>query len=191
MKENIEKDIVAGLGEAEARVLYEEGKSNKPIEAPSKTVKDIVRSNVCTYFNLVFLIISILLILVGSFRDLTFLPIIFANTLIGIVQEIRSKKVIDELTMLNAPKATVIRDGKAREIMVENLVLGDIVEFKSGNQICADAVIVRGQVSVNESLLTGEADEIGKSTDDELLSGSYIVSGTCLARLTKVQKRIF
>lgn len=186
MKENIEKDVVVGLGEAEARVLYEEGKSNKPIEAPSKTVKDIVRSNICTYFNLVFLIISILLILVGSFRDLTFLPIIFANTLIGIVQEIRSKKVIDELTMLNAPKTTVIRDGKAREIMVENLVLGDIVEFKSGNQICADAVIVRGQVSVNESLLTGEADEIGKSTDDELLSGSYIVSGTCLARLTKV-----
>ena len=120
MKENIEKDIVAGLGEAEARVLYEEGKSNKPIEAPSKTVKDIVRSNVCTYFNLVFLIISILLILVGSFRDLTFLPIIFANTLIGIVQEIRSKKVIDELTMLNAPKETVIIDCKAREIMVEN-----------------------------------------------------------------------
>lgn len=186
MEEIEDKNLIDGLSEARARELYANGKCNTPIEAPSKTVKDIIRENVCTYFNLVFLIISILLIMVGSFRDLTFLPIILANTLIGIVQEVRSKKVIDELTMLSAPKATVIRDGKRREIAVENLVLGDVVEFKSGNQICADAVVIDGQVSVNESLLTGEADEIAKGRDDELLSGSFVVSGSCLAKLTKV-----
>lgn len=181
-----EKEKISGLTEAEARRIYMEGKSNLPIQAPSKTVKEIVKENVCTYFNLVFAIIAVLLIMVGSFRDLSFLPIIIANTLIGIVQEIRSKKVIDELTMLNAPKAIVVRDSKEREIPVEDLVLGDIVIFKSGNQICADAEVVSGQVSVNESLLTGEADEITKTEGDELLSGSYINSGICHARLTRV-----
>lgn len=186
VKDKKMKEKFTGLSSVEARTLYEEGKSNLPIQAPSKTVLDIVKENVYTYFNLVFLIISILLIIAGSFRDLTFLPIIIANTLIGIVQEIRSKKVIDELTMLNAPMAVVLRDGKESEMPVEDLVLGDIVIFKSGNQICADAEIVDGQVSVNESLLTGEADEIAKGEGDELLSGSFIVSGKCLARLVRV-----
>ncbi len=184
--EDKEMTKLTGLSEAQARELYAQGKSNIPIEAPSKTVKEIVRENICTYFNLVFLIIAILLIMVGSFRDLTFLPIIISNTLIGIIQEIRSKKVIDKLTMLNAPTAKVLRDGQTREISVENLVEGDVVVFTSGNQICADAKIIEGQVSVNESLLTGEADEIAKVHGDELLSGSFIVSGTCYARLTKV-----
>lgn len=184
--EDVKKGSIKGLTEEEARRLYASGKSNVPIEAPSKTVKEIVRSNVCTYFNLVFLIVAILLIAVGSFRDLTFLPIIVANTCIGIFQEVRSKKVIDELTMLSAPSTKVIRDEKVREITSEQLVLGDVVIFESGNQIPADAEIIDGQVCVNEALLTGEEDEITKSIGDELLSGSFIVSGTCRARLTKV-----
>ena len=138
----MKKEEIKGLTEKEVQKLMEEGKSNTPIEAPSKTIKEIVRDNTLTYFNLVFLIIAILLILVGSFRDLTFLPIIIANTLIGIIQEIRSKKVIDELTMLNAPTATVVREGKEKEIPIENLVLNDIVLFKSGDQICADAEVI-------------------------------------------------
>lgn len=184
----MKKEEIKGLTEKEVQKLMEEGKSNTPIEAPSKTIKEIVRDNTLTYFNLVFLIIAILLILVGSFRDLTFLPIIIANTLIGIIQEIRSKKVIDELTMLNAPTATVVREGKEKEIPIENLVLNDIVLFKSGDQICADAEVIEGRVCVNEALLTGEEDEILKKEKDELLSGSFIVSGSCYARLTKVGK---
>lgn len=177
---------IFGLTNEEAQQNYLNGKSNIPVEAPSKTVKEIIKNNTLTYFNLVFFFITILLITVGSFRDLTFLPIIIANTLIGIIQEIRSKKVIDELTMLHAPTATVIREGKEKEIKIEQLVLDDIVLFKSGDQICADAIIIDGKVSVNESLLTGEEDEITKKAEDELLSGSFVVSGTCYARLTKV-----
>lgn len=104
-----------------------------------------------------------LLIIVGSFRDLTFLPVIIANTLIGIIQEIRAKETLDKLSVLNAPRAKVIRDGKESEIPAEKLVLDDIVVFGAGNQICADAIVLDGEVSVNESLLTGEADEITKN----------------------------
>lgn len=184
----MEERKIQGLNEKEAKEYYLEGKSNIPVEAPSKTIKEIVKGNIFTYFNYIFLIIAILLILVGSFRDLTFLPIILANTLIGIVQEIRSKKVIDELTMLNSPTAIVVREGIQKEIPIQNLVLNDIVLFKSGDQICADAKVISGHVCVNESLLTGEEDEITKVEEDELLSGSFIISGSCYARLTKVGK---
>lgn len=179
------KDI-KGLTSLEAKKLYDEGKRNYSVTPPSKTKKEIVHDNVFTYFNFVFFIIAILLILVGSFRDLTFLPVIIANTLIGIFQEIKAKKVLDELTMLNTPRANVVRDGTELSIPTENLVLGDTVIFRAGNQIPADAKIISGNVAVNESLLTGEADEISKTVDDELLSGSFIVSGSCYAILTKV-----
>lgn len=182
---------IKGLTEEEVKKQFIYGNSNIPVEAPSKTIKEIIKDNVFTYFNLVFLILAILLIIVGLFRDLTFLPVILANTLIGIIQEIRSKKVIDELTMLNSPTATVVRDGKQKEIQIQDLVLNDVVVFKSGDQICADAKILNGQVCVNESLLTGEEDEITKKENDELLSGSFIISGSCYAMLTKVGKESY
>ena len=156
------------------------------MEPPSKTTAEIVKSNVCTYFNLIFLIIAIFLILAGSFRDLTFLPVIIANTLIGIVQEIKAKKTLEKLSVLNAPKATAIRDGAEVTLAAEDLVLDDIVVFTAGKQICADAVVLEGEVQVNESLLTGESDEITKRPGDELMSGSFIVSGSCKSRLTQV-----
>ena len=177
---------IFGLTEEEAVKLEEDGKNNFLVLPPSKSKKQIVKENTLTYFNLVFLFLAILLILVGSFRDLTFLPVIIANALIGIIQEFRAKKVLDELQMMDVPTAKVVREGKTYEIPTENLVLGDIVVFSSGDQICADAVVVKGAVSVNESLLTGEAEEIKKDVDDELLSGSFIISGKCYAKLTKV-----
>ena len=133
----------------------EKGLWNKKAESATKTTKEIVKSNVFTYFNLIFLVIALLLIGVGAFRDLTFLPIIIANTLIGIVQEIRSKKVLDDLSILNSPKTRVIRDGSKKEIPADELVLDDIVELSAGGQIPADAVVLNGQLNVNESLLTG------------------------------------
>ncbi len=177
---------IFGLSEEEAVKLEEEGKNNFLVFPPSKTKEQIIKENIFTYFNFVFFILSILLICVGSFRDLNFLPVIIANALIGIFQELKAKKVLDQLQMINVPTAKVLRDGKVYDISTENLVLGDIVEFSSGNQICADAVVVKGKVSVNESLLTGESDEIKKEKNDELLSGSFIVSGKCYAKLTKV-----
>lgn len=162
------------------------GWTNKAVEPPSKTTKEIVHENVFTYFNLIFVVLAVLLCLVGSFRDLTFLPVIIANTLIGIIQEIRAKQVLYKLTMLNAPRASVVRDGKRTVINAEDLVVDDIVIFKAGDQVCADAEVSAGEVQVNESLLTGEADEITKRKGDKLMSGSFIVSGQCHARLDKV-----
>lgn len=162
------------------------GWTNKGVEPPSKTTKEIVHENVFTYFNLIFVVLAVLFCLVGSFRDLTFLPVIIANTLIGIIQEIRAKQVLDKLTMLNAPRASVVRDGKRTVINAEDLVVDDIVIFKAGDQVCADAEVSAGEVQVNESLLTGEADEITKRKGDKLMSGSFIVSGQCHARLDKV-----
>ena len=182
----IKVDPKKGLSHDQVRKMKRAGAINESVKPPSKSVQEIVRSNVFTYFNFVFLIITIILICVQSWRDITFLPLIIANTLIGIFQEMRAKSVLDKLTMLNAPTARVIRDGKEQEIPAEKLVQNDVVVFRAGNQIPADAVILTGEVAVNEALLTGEADEIRKGKDGELMSGSFIVSGECTAQLTKV-----
>lgn len=179
-------DIDVGLTSGQVEQRKDEGFDNKPVEAPSKTVKEILADNILTYFNLLFAILAALIIAVGSYRDLTFLPVIIANMLIGIFQELRSKSVLDKLTMLNAPITSVIRDGEEINVPSKELVLDDIAVFRSGNQISADAIVVGGSVSVNESLLTGESDEIVKKEGDRLMSGSYIVSGSCRARLEKV-----
>lgn len=179
-------DIRYGLNSDQVNEYFENGWSNEPVEPPSKTVPEIIKSNLFTYFNLVFAVLAALLILAGSFRNLTFLPVILANLFIGIIQEIRAKNTLDKLSVLNAPKALVVREGRQFSIPAEELVLDDIVIFKAGNQICADAIVVDGEVSVNGSLLTGESDEISKKPGDELMSGSFIVSGECYARLDKV-----
>lgn len=181
-------DYKKGLTSQQVQEHYLHGWTNKAVDPPSKTTKEIVYENMFTYFNLIFVVLAVLLCLVGSFRNLTFLPVIIANTLIGIIQEIRAKQVLDKLTMLNAPKALVVRNGKKTEINAEELVLDDIVIFKAGDQVCADAEVCAGEVQVNESLLTGESDEITKRSGSKLMSGSFIVSGQCHARLDKVGK---
>ncbi|MBR0511961.1 MAG: cation-translocating P-type ATPase [Ruminococcus sp.] len=187
----IRADFDTGLTSAQVSQRISEGMDNTPVEAPSKTVKEILADNIFTYFNLIFVILSVLLIIVGSYRDLTFMPIIIANALTGIIQELRSKSVLDKISVLNAPVTTVVRDGEVKTVPSKDLVLDDIVIFKAGNQISADAVVVDGNVSVNESLLTGESDEISKKPGDTLMSGSYIVSGSCRARLEKVGRESY
>ena len=179
-------EVESGLNQKQVQEYVRCGWTNEPVEPPSKTVTEIIKSNLFTYFNLVFAVLAVLLIIAGSFRSLTFLPVILANLFIGIIQEIRAKNTLDKLSVLNAPKAVVVRDGKHMEIPAENLVLDDIVIFKAGNQICADAIVVEGEISANESLLTGESDEITKKPGDVLMSGSFVVSGKCYARLDKV-----
>ena len=178
--------VLVGLGEAEVATRVERGEVNKADIKTDKTKREIVLSNVCTYFNLIFLIISILLIVVGSFRNLTFLPIIIGNTVIGIVQELRAKKTLEKMNLLNAPHADVLRDGKLQNILSQELVKDDIVLLSAGKQICADATVISGSIHVNESLLTGEVDEIEKTPGSTLMSGSFVVSGECYAKLERV-----
>ena len=189
--DRVKADFNVGLTSAQVEERVEAGLDNKPVESPSKTVKEILIDNLCTYFNLIFVILSVLLIIVGSYRDLSFMPIIIANALTGIIQELRSKSVLDKIKVLNAPVTTVVRDGEVKTVPSKDLVRDDIVVFKAGNQISADAIVVDGNVAVNESLLTGESDEVAKKPGDKLMSGSYIVSGSCRARLEKVGKESY
>ena len=179
-------DYRKGLTSQQVQEHRLHGWTNRAVESASKTTKEIIHENVFTYFNLIFAVLAVLLCIAGSFRDLTFLPVIIANTLIGIIQEVRAKQVLDKLSMLNAPRSAVVRDGKKKIVDSEELVLDDIVIFKAGSQVCADAEVCAGEVQVNESLLTGESDEITKRRGDKLMSGSFIVSGQCHARLDKV-----
>ncbi|MBF8808290.1 MAG: cation-translocating P-type ATPase [Enterococcus lacertideformus] len=160
--------------------------TNKTIDTSFKTNKQIVFQNIFTYFNLIFIVLAVLLCVVGSYKNLTFLPVIIANTGIAIYQEIRSKKILDNLNVLNTTKVTVVRNGLESKIDIEDLVLDDIVLLETGQQIPADGVILSGKLQVNEALLTGEADEITKEVEDYLMSGSFVVSGSAYVRLDKV-----
>lgn len=175
-----------GLTSEEVRKRIDNGQTNHTDISTQKTVGQIVKSNLLTYFNLIFLILTVLLCIVGSFRNLTFLPVIIGNTVIGIFQELRAKKTLDKMSMLNAPHSIVVRDGEQQQIQSEELVKDDIIILSAGNQICADATVLSGSISVNEALLTGESDEIKKKSSDGLMSGSFVVSGQCYAKLDKV-----
>lgn len=175
-----------GLSDTEVATRIEQGLVNQTNITTGKSIRSIFSTNIFTYFNLIFLIISVLLIYVGSYRNLTFLPIIIGNTLIGIIQELRAKKILDKMNIIHAPHSKVVRNGVQGQIRSETLVKDDLILLSAGNQICADAVVVQGMVQVNEALLTGEADEIEKNPGSNLLSGSFVVSGQCYAQLERV-----
>lgn len=189
MDNNVENNINSefnGLTAAEVNARIEAGKINIADDSSDRTTGKIIRDNLLTYFNLIFLVITVLLCIAGAFRDLTFLPIIIGNILIGVVQELRAKKTLDKMKILNAGHAVVIRGGKRQKVTAEELVIDDLVWLSSGDAICADSVVVSGEITVNESMLTGEADGIVKKENEELLSGSFVVSGEGYARLTRV-----
>ena len=176
-----------GLTEAEAAARAAAGWDNRPVEPPTRTTGQIVRENLLTYFNLVFLVLALCLVAVkASILNLSFVIVVIINAVIGIVQELRSKKALDALNILTAPQCAVVREGREKRVDVSSLVRDDIVLFSTGEQVCADAVVVDGTCLVNEALVTGEADEIRKAPGDTLLSGSFLVSGMCRARLTAV-----
>ncbi len=177
---------ITGLSHAEVQERQNRGLTNKSETKLTKSVSRIICENVFTFFNLFNLAIGACVALVGEFRNLLFLGVIFSNTLIGIVQEIRSKRMVDKLSLMTMPRARVLREGKETDIHFEELVLGDVIKLTSGCQIGADAEVLEGSVEVNEALLTGEADAIFKSAGGELLSGSFIVSGACCARVIRV-----
>ena len=177
---------IHGLTAAEVESRRAAGLTNCPPRSPTKTTGEIVRDNICTYFNLVFLVLALMLLSVGSWLNMGFLGIVFWNTLIGIIQQLRAKKTIDELTLVSAHKVRCLRDGQWVELLSDELVQDDVVEIRAGEQIAADAVVLDGTAQANESLLTGEARPIAKNPGDGLRSGSFLAAGHCVARLTKV-----
>ena len=186
-----QNNVIMGLNENEVAARVNAGLVNKADISTDKSVKEIIRSNTLTYFNLIFFIIAVLLCVVGSFRNLTFLPVVIGNSLIGIFQEIRAKKTLEKMSILNAPHAVAIRSGRQVKISTDELVKDDVVVFSAGDQICADAVVISGNIKVNEALLTGESDEIEKVGGSSLMSGSFVVSGQCCARLVNVGEEAY
>ncbi len=175
-----------GLTDQEVAERVQRQKTNRLPSKASKSVFSIVFSNVFTYFNAIFAFLAVLLIVAGSYKNLTFLPVVIANTIIGIVQQLRAKKVLDELALLDASSYIAVRGGMDVIVPSDELVQDDLVRLQSGQQIPADAIVVAGEAGVNEALLTGESDEVQKHEGDELRSGSYVTAGTLLARLTHV-----
>lgn len=175
-----------GLTQEQVKLRYDQGKYNKLPEPSTKSTKDILKDNICTRFNLYNLLIALALVFVGAWSNIAFFLIIVLNALIGIMQELRAKKLIEELSILSAPQVLVIRDGQFQEIETGGLVQDDIMILESGMQICADAMVERGRIEVNEALLTGESDPILKETGDILLSGSSVISGQCRASVIHV-----
>lgn len=177
---------INGLTNREVEEKIALGKVNKINFETSESISTIIKKNIFTYFNVIFMILAILVAFAGAFRNLTFLIVVTINVLIGIFQQIRSKMVLDKLSLLDKCKYSIIRDNKEIIVYSDELVEGDYVKLSSGNQVPADGVVVDGKLFVNESLLTGEQDEGEKMVNSNLLSGSFVVSGSAIVKLTNV-----
>ena len=182
----LQADPAEGLSPQETKLRQSNGLSNIMPPSNTKSEGQIIKENVLTFFNLIFLVLALCLCLVGSFKNLMFLLVAAANTVVGSFQEIRAKRAVDKLTLVAAGTAKAIRSGQRISVRTDQLVRDDIVEFAAGDQICADAVVRDGQLQVNESLLTGEADAILKNPGDTLKSGSFVISGRARVQLTHV-----
>lgn len=179
---------MTGLTNEQVKQRIEEGKVNANENPNTRTYKQIVLENTLTFFNFLNLVLLVLVLVVGSFKNSMFVMIIIINTVIGIIQEIRAKKTIDKLAILTESKAVVLREGKKWSISTEKLVLDDLIFLKTGDQIPADAKVLEGSLEVNESLLTGEADNLSKNVGDELFSGSFVTSGEACCQVIHVGK---
>ena len=177
---------IQGLSQREVDERVAAGKRNVIQNKSSRTISQILRTNICTFFNLLNVILLVLVITVGSVKNMFFILLAVANTLVGTIQEIRAKRTLDKLRILTISHIPVIRDGVQSEIPVDQLVPDDIMILKTGSQIPADAVVIDGSMDVNESLLTGESDSIYKTPGAAVLSGSFVTAGTAMCRVTKV-----
>ena len=184
----LDVDITQGLTTELVEKRVSEGLVNGSGDDKGKSYLEIVLTSVFTFFNMLYFAITIILIIVGRSDQLIFLFAVIPNIIIGLVQEIISKKKVDKLRLMSAPVATVIRDSQKLEIPTGDVVLDDIIMYSAGKQICADSVVLDGSIEVNEALLTGEADAIPKTKNAKLFAGSFVSSGTCVARVDKVGK---
>ena len=184
--ERFHPNYVSGLTAEQAASRTRDGLINGTDEIKTKSISRIIRDNVVTFFNILNCILAALVISVGSYKNLLFMGVIICNTMIGIIQEVRAKKAIDKLSIISTPKAHVIRDGKEEKIPVGSIVLDDVISLSAGNQVPADCIIMEGQCEVDESLLTGESDPVSKAPGSTLLSGSFLVSGKCHAKVEHI-----
>lgn len=186
---NIERytpDVNIGLNDVQVKSRIDENLVNYDITVRTKTIPRIICLNLFTLFNFLNLFLGLLIILVGAYKNLLFLGVVFCNTIISIIQEIRSKIIVDKLALISSVKTTVIRNGQKIEINNDEIVLDDVLELKTGNQVVTDSIIMSGQCLVNESFITGESDPILKKKNDKLLSGSFIISGMCHVKVDAV-----
>lgn len=183
----MKEKIVTGLNSAQVEERVKAGKVNKSSDSASKTNWDIVKSHTLTYFNFLNIFLAVLVFISGEIKNATFLFVVIANSVIGIAQEIKVKKLIDKLSVITASKAKVTRDGGVREIPVNQVVIDDVMLLESGNQICSDSVVLTSEgLEVNESMLTGESRPVKKKSGDKLFSGSFVTAGSCVCRVEHV-----
>ena len=177
---------IEGLTIKEVQKRINSGKVNYDTTTPSKSIKQILLENTCTLFNFINLVLAVAIILVGSYKNLFFLGVVICNTLISTIQEIRAKKIVDKLSIISSSKAKVIRDGKKLEIDINEIVLDDVIIYELGDQIITDSKIIKGGCEVDESFITGESKTIAKKENDTVLSGSFVVSGSVVAKVIHV-----
>ena len=184
----MEAESLYGLTSKEVEERRKRGEGGTAAEKITKTKGQIVRENVFTLFNFLNFLIAALLFAVGAYSNMLFICIIILNIVIGIFQELKAKKLVDELSILNRPTVRVKRDGKEQKISLDEIVRDDLMILESGDQICSDAVVADGTLEVNESLLTGESDAIPKEKGEGLYSGSFVISGRVYAKVVHVGK---
>lgn len=182
---------LTGLTDKEVAVKIKQGRVNKTLSKRSDSIGKIIARNIFTIFNLVNLILAFMVLIVGSYKNLLFIFIAIANTLISTINEIRAKKTIDKMRLISEQKPTVIRNGRTIQIPIDNIVDGDLIVFSLGDQILVDSEIISGNVEVNEAFISGESDNIVKHPGDKLTSGSFVVSGTCKAKVVAVGNENF
>lgn len=181
-----EDKLNTGLTKEEVEERIKNKQVNYDTSVPTKSIKTIIKENVFTLFNLINILLGVAVLCVGSYKNLLFLIIIFCNTAISIIQEINSKKAVDKLSVLAEAKVNCLRDGIKQEIGINDIVLDDVLILEAGNQIVTDCVLLDGEVEVNESFITGESDAIYKKQGDTLLSGSFVISGKCMAEVIHI-----
>ena len=187
-----EEKKLTGLNEEQVNIRIKEGKVNYVPKAPSRTFGQILRANLFTSFNAINVVLAVIIILAGSPKNAIFVGVIFVNTLIGVAQELRAKDILEKLSVISMAQAKVLRNGEINEIPIDNIVLDDVLYLETGMQVLADAEVIENNgLEVDESMLTGESDAIGKREGDALLSGSFIVAGECYARVNKVGKETY
>ena len=181
-------DVKVGLTNEQVALRVKAKQTNKVKKVVGKSYLQIFVTNICTFFNLLGFIIFLLMALCGSWSNMMFVVVILANTVVGIFQEIRSKIAVEKLSIVSEPTVDALRDGQKQNIKTQQIVLDDILMYSAGKQICTDAIILDGEVEVNESMLTGESEPIKKRMGDMLYSGSFVVSGNCTCQVTAVGK---
>ena len=179
-------DKKIGLTQEQIDNRKEQGLVNYDTSVPTKSIKQIIVENTCTLFNLMNLLLAIAVLAVGSYKNVLFILIIILNTLISTIQEIHSKRIVDRLSIVWQTKVKAIRDGEQKQVEINEIVLDDVLKFQTGNQIVTDCTILEGEVEVNESFITGESNLISKKEGDLILSGSFIVSGSCISKVEHI-----